>query len=214
MPIVAKAGSSREPAPVGNHVAICYQIIDIGTIETTWEGKTKQVHKCRISFELVHELKKENDVEKPLVVSIPRTLSLGKQARMRAELESWRGKPFTEEEAKGFDITKLLGVPCMINIIHTEEGYERVHAITPVPKGVTIPKQFNPNIVLAYDSWNQEFFDSLPDFIKEQMKGSAEYAFMTKGEGPKDSDADRLTDEQKDILQHEEEKKKEDPLPF
>ena len=222
MAIIAKAGgTAREPAPVGNHVARCVRIIQIGTVEQTWEGKVKQVHKVRISFELPHEKKVFDEAkgEQPIMVDIPRTLSLNRNARLRAELESWRGRPFTEEEAEGFDISALIGVPCMLNIIHTDEGYERVHAITPVPKGMEVPAQVNPSAVLSYDNWNQALYDSMPDFIKKDMMSSPEYKQMFgTTPGPVAADANNLTAEQKDALQHKahEEKTAEQPddLPF
>lgn len=181
MPIIAKStGSGRETVPPGNYVARCYSIIEMGTQETTWEGKKKQQHKVRISFELPFETRVFDEAKgpQPMVIDIPRTLSLSKNARLRSELESWRGKPFTEEEAAGFDITKLLTVPCMLNVIHTEDGYSRVHAITPIPQGITVPPQVNPTTCLSFDNWNQPLFESLPDFIQGDITKSPEYQAM------------------------------------
>lgn len=179
--IIAKAtGSQREPIPAGNHIARCYSIVQIGTIEQTWEGKTKQAHKVRITFELPNLQKDFDGVMKPRYMAIPRTLSLNKKARLRAELESWRGVPFTDAEAEGFDIAKLIGVPCLLNIIINEDGYDRVSAITPVPQGTVVPPQFNPSMLLSYDDWDQAKFEALPDFIREQMEKTPEFAALNK----------------------------------
>ena len=43
---------------------------------------------------------------------------MAEKKQPKNSLKSWRGKDFTEDETKSFDITKLLGVPYMINIIH------------------------------------------------------------------------------------------------
>ena len=101
-------------------------------------------------------------------------------------LESWRGKSFTEDEAKAFDITKLLGKACMINVIHKKSSkgndYADISSIATLPKGLECPDQVNPMQELSFDNWNSSIFDSLPDFIKNKIKSSNEYkAMMSPG---------------------------------
>ena len=46
------------------------------------------------------------------------TNSLAKNSHLRKDLESWRGKPFSEAEVEaGFDVEKLLGIDCQLNVI-------------------------------------------------------------------------------------------------
>jgi len=95
-------------------------------------------------------------------------------------LASWRGKDFSEDEAKCFDITKLLGVPCMLNIIHkpSKDGtkmYEEIASVTPMPKGVQCPPQINSMVLWDYDNPDYDVFNQLPDFIKQKIQGSEEY---------------------------------------
>ena len=80
----------------------------------------KQVNKVRITWELPTELKVFNPDkgEQPQAISKEFTLSMHEKSSLRAFLTSWRGKGFTEDEAKAFDVTKLLGVPCMLSIVH------------------------------------------------------------------------------------------------
>ena len=141
MPITAtNTQTQREPIPAGNYIARCYQMIEIGTVKETILGKDRISPKVRIGWELPTELKvfKEENGEQPCVISKEYTLSMAEKANLRIALKSWRGKDFTEDEAKSFDITKLLGVPCMINIIHkpSKDGlkiYEEISGITPLP---------------------------------------------------------------------------------
>lgn len=183
-------GTPRELIPAGNYLARCYRMIEIGTVEETIMGKKKVLTKVRIGWELPTEKRIFNEErgEEPLVVSKEFTLSLHEKSGLRASLKSWRGKDFTEEEAKSFDITKLLGVACMINIIHKPGStdktklWEEIAGITPVPKGFTVPEQINPTFVLSYDEWDEEKFNSLPDFIKNKMITSMEYGAMKNPE--------------------------------
>jgi len=178
-------GTARELIPAGNYIARCYQMIEIGTVDEFVMGKPVRAKKVRIGWELPTELKvfKEEKGEQPLVISKEYTLSMNEKANLRKDLKSWRGKDFTEKEAQCFDITTLIGVACMLNIIHkpnkdNTRSYEQIAGITPMPKGIKAPAQINKNFVLSYDSFNQEMFDSLPEFIRTKMQGSLEYNAM------------------------------------
>jgi hypothetical protein len=68
------------------------------------------------------------------------TLSLHEKANLRRELETWRGKKFTAEEGEGFDLEKLLGANCQLQVIHNEKDdgtvYANVQAIVPAGRGL------------------------------------------------------------------------------
>jgi len=175
----------KELIPAGNYVARCYQMIQIGTVDELVNGEKKTMHKCRIGWELPTEQKvfKEENGLQPLVISKEFTLSMHEKSNLRKVLASWRGKDFSEEEAKSFDITKLLGAPCMLNIIHkpSKDGskiYQEIGSISPIPKGFEVPAQITPSMVLEYDDFDTAVFERLPDFIKDKIKSSAEFKKM------------------------------------
>jgi len=189
MPINAKnsGGTPRELIPAGNYVARCYKMIHIGTVEETILGEKKILNKVRIGWELPTEMRIFNAEkgEQPLVIENEYTLSLHEKSSLRKTLASWRGKDFSEKEAESFDITKLLGVPCMLNIIHKPSKkdatrmYEQIAGVTSMPKGMTAPPQINPTFELSYDEmWSDEKFKSLPEFIRNKMITSVEYKAM------------------------------------
>ena len=173
-------GSNYTIVPQGAHVARCYQMIELGTIKGEFQGEIKEHKKVRLSWELPNELKefKQGEGEKPLVISKDFSLSMHEKANLRKSLEGWRGKSFTENEAKRFDVTVLLGKPCMINIIHTEKDskiYANISSISALPKGFECPPQVNDNFLLSYDNFNFQQFETLPEFIKEKMKETPEF---------------------------------------
>lgn len=176
-------GTPRELIPSGNYIARCYQMIEIGTVVDVINGQAKTLTKVRIGWELPTELKvfKEENGEQPRVISKEYTLSMNEKSNLRKMLASWRGKDFTEEEAKCFDITKLLGIPCMLNVIHkpkktdASKMYEEIGSVSPMPKGVPCPEQINKTLLLSYDDFDHARFDALPDFIKTVMRTSEEY---------------------------------------
>lgn len=189
----SKGGSSFEVLEAGSYPARCYQMIHLGTALETINGKGKTINKVRISWELPTETKvfQEGEPERPYVVSRDFTLSLADKANLRAFLKNWRGVDFTPEELEAFDISKLIGAPCLLNITHRVSGentYLDVSGVSKLPKGMECPEPINPPLLLTYDdeNWRQEEFDALPEFIQKRMKISHEYLEKFP---PEDTDA-------------------------
>lgn len=199
------SGSTFEPVPAGNHVARCYQMIHIGTIVENIPGKgTKTLNKVRITFELPNKLKefKQGEGEKPMSIGKDFTLSMNEKANLRKVLESWRGKAFTEDQAKSFDITKVLGKACLLNVIHKTSGggklYAEISSITPIPEGMTAPSQVNPSWEFNYTPFIEAEFNKVPEWLQKKMKESHEYKTATG----------QFTKEQQDQMQGAEHEKK------
>jgi len=183
MAIIAKnnGGGDYTPMESGMYVARCVQMVQIGTITELINGESKTLHKVRLGFEFPTELKifKEENGEQPFFLSKEYTLSFHEKATLRQHLETWRGKKFTDLEAKSFDITKLLNVPCTINVVHKESKIGKVYAeigsISPLMKGTLCPEQINPTEVLSYDNFDNTLFESLPEFLRKKIESSVEY---------------------------------------
>lgn len=172
----------REIIPAGNYVARCYEMIHVGTNVENILGQDKVLNKVRITWELPTELRVFNEEkgEQPMVISKEYTLSMHEKSNLRKDLESWRGKGFTSDEAVSFDITKLLGVPCQLNIIHREASngntYANISSISTMMKGLSCPSQINPSFEFNYhDKFSMDAVENFPDFIKEKVKSSIEY---------------------------------------
>ena len=138
MGVVVTAGSGRAftPAPAGVHLAVACDVIDMGMVSSTYEGKTTIKHKVRIVWQ-VSETNPENG--KRFAVSKRYTASLHEKSTLRKDLQSWRGRAFTGDELKGFDLDNVLGKCCLLNIVHNEhdgQTYANVDAIMPPAKGM------------------------------------------------------------------------------
>lgn len=212
MAIIATSSGSTsfEPIPTGNYPARCYSMVHIGTIDEIILGEKKTLNKVRITWELPTELKvfKEENGEQPCVISKEFTLSLHEKATLRSFLKNWRGKDFTDEEAKAFDIEKLVGAPCMLNITHKQKKdgsgvYAEIGSVSAMPKGFVCPEQINPSFVFTYDNFDQAKFDSLPEFMRNKMVNSLEYKAVVN--------PNEIHVQQPENLGKEEEK---DDLPF
>lgn len=177
-----KKGGNYTLVPAGTHVATCYQMIELGTITTEFNGEKKEQRKVRITFELPNELMTDG---RPLAMSKDFTLSMHEKATLRKTLEGWRGKAFTDDEAKAFDVSTLIGKPCMLSVVHTAKGettYANISSVSALPKGMPAPKQVNESFVLSYDAFDHNKFETLPTFVKDKMKETPEYKALISNE--------------------------------
>lgn len=124
--IIAKKNENEidfEKLPAGSYPAVCYGVWDIGLQTKTWQGQEKQVHRIIIGWEVNKLMESEGKYKgKRFVISNWYTLSLSDKAILRQHLESWRGKTFTPENLKGFDLEKLIGVNCLLSVIINEKS--------------------------------------------------------------------------------------------
>jgi len=190
MTLIASETESKYPIiPEGVYPAVCYAIYDLGNQFS--EKYQNVLHKVLIAWEIPSE---RIDVEKegltmnlPRVVSKKYTLSLGERANLKKDLESWRGKSFTDEEKKGFDIHRLLGVSCMIQIIHvTKEGktYAQISSILPLYKGMASLTPENDKIM--YNISDGEPPKETPKWIVDMIHESSEWIANSKSSSETD----------------------------
>lgn len=129
--IARKPESNFTPCPEGLHHAVCVDVIDLGVLQTTWGDK----HKVRIVWQIEEE---NQETHRRFDARKQYNLSLHEKATLRKDLESWRGRKFTDQELKGFDLEKLIGVNCQVQVVHdiSDDGtiYANVQAVVPPPK--------------------------------------------------------------------------------
>ena len=172
--IVAKNSENEYPkVPTGVHNARCIRVIDLGTQRNDYQGQITWKRQALIIWELPQQL--SNDV--PMTISKFYTLSLHEKSNLSMDLVSWRGRPFTETEKKGFDITKLIGIPCQLNVMHNEKGKEKVSSVMPLSKDGKIEDQILPSISFSIDDFQKgqrESFNQLSEGIRKMILRSKE----------------------------------------
>lgn len=127
------------PCPAGLHRAVGVDVIDPWTEPIPEQFLKPGGPKTRTRTKLVWETdEKMADTGEPMLVSEFYTWSLHPKAKLRKHLEAWRGRKFTPEELKVFDVDKIVGVPCQLHITHRETDagtYANVEAVVPMSKG-------------------------------------------------------------------------------
>ncbi len=168
-----KGGGDFTPIPEDLHLAVCYGIWDIGTQFSEKYGKS--VHKVVIVWEIPGCRREFDGKNLRRAISKRYTLSLHKKADLRKDLESWRGRKFSDEELKGFDLKKLLGVPCQIQVLHAkvdDKIYANIAAITKAPTGTNI-KTENPSTFFSFEEGGA-IPERTPEWIMALVRQSEE----------------------------------------
>lgn len=175
-----------DPIEEGMHHAICYALYDIGSQTTPFSDKP--VEQVVLIFELPDErIQLEKDGEE---VDLPRAISsifrnsLHKKANLRKFLESWRSKKFTKEELTGFDLRNILGVNCMLQVLHKEKEngnkFAYIQNIVPLMKGME--KRKTENQLVDFDiNLDKEIPINTPEWVKDKIKASVEWDSSTDG---------------------------------
>lgn len=176
MALTFKAGSGGgdfKSVPPGSHIAICNIVADMG-LQPGSKIYPDPKHKVYIRFEVPAErVEYERDGTKingPIVIGQAFTASMHEKATLRKYLEGWRGRKFSDDEAEKFDVSAILGKPCMLNVIeNVVEGkiYSNINSISPLPKGVPAPMAENDLVYYAEEDTSK--FGLLPEWLKEKI---------------------------------------------
>lgn len=130
-------GKSFTPAPAGVHQAVCVDVVDKGMVEMPgFDGKPPSKKHV---MSVVWQIDELRDDGKRFLIYRRYTLSLNEKASLRKDLESWRGRPFTTDESKRFDVETVIGANCLLNVQHKTSGdrtYANVASIMPLVKGM------------------------------------------------------------------------------
>lgn len=117
-------GNTSTPAPEGVNHAVCVDVVDLGIVNGAF-GPRKKVR-------LMWESEQTRDDGKRFLIAKQYSPSLHEKASLRKDLKQWRGRDFSADELKKFDLESIIGVPCQLVIVHEEKDgtvYGNVTAI-------------------------------------------------------------------------------------
>lgn len=179
MPVASeKGGGDFTPAPVGTHLARCIGVVSLGT-QAPNDPTFNASFKVMLTFELPNELLPDTQEPQAMTVNKEFSCSLGKKAKLRGALESWRGRVFTQKELDGFDVVKVLGAPCMLGVIHKTSAkgntYADVSSISALPKGMQAMPQTNPSVHYEIEMGRNDVFQKLPEWIRKKIEQCEEW---------------------------------------
>ena len=149
-------GESKPQLEAGVYEGVAYMLAELGTNMHQFQNDDpKKQEKIAIFWE-IPELRDSNDQPVTITHTYTRTFA-GDNARLKKDLEKWRGKPFSSDELAGFDIEKVLGVTCQLNIGHTSGGYPKVEGIITSKGGPKKVATVNETKVFVLADYIREF---------------------------------------------------------
>lgn len=172
---VSGGGGDFKTLPAGSHIAICNMVVDLG-LQPGSGMYPDPKQKIYVRFEVPTErVEYERDGKKydgPGVIGNFFTASMHEKANLRKQLEGWRGRKFSDEEAENFDVSSILGKACMLSVVENVKGdkvYANIASIGALPKGIPTPKPENDLLYFAAD--DRQHLDKLPEWIREKIAG-------------------------------------------
>jgi hypothetical protein len=166
----------RKPIEAGAYAAVCDMVVDLG-VQPSPGGQFAPKRTVVLRFQIPEirvEITKDGETKSlPAVISRTVGLSLNEKSTLYALLTSWRGKAFTPEELKKFDLGKIAGKPAFINVTHSVKGdrtYANLTSIMPLPKAIPAPALEGEALVYSTDAPDWAIHDKLPTWMQEKIQ--------------------------------------------
>ena len=169
----------------GTYKSCCFGLINLGTFKFENEGVVdKFISQIMLLWEIHKELtskpKLNSDALSPIIVK-EYTLSLSNSSSLRSSLESWRGKPFSEDEIRRFDLKTILGGWCNLEISdfkkNDELTYSTVTEILPLKddQKIKLPKLKREIVFFNIHEPDWDLYKSFDMTIKDKLQKSIDW---------------------------------------
>lgn len=160
----------------GVYTAISSAIIDLGVQTSEKFGNTQR--KFMMIWNILGEEIEFNGEKLPRTMSKEYSFSLNEKSTLRKDLQAWRGKTFTEEELKAFNLLNILNKACQLQIILEEKNgkqYNNIASIMALPRGTTINELDNTYYLDLEnaETWNN--WSKISNWIQERIKKADNY---------------------------------------
>jgi hypothetical protein len=140
--LTCKDSGDFKPHPEGIHPAVCLDVMDLGLVESDFQGQKKMVNKVKLTF----ESEAKGDDGKPCTVSKSFTASLHPKAKLSEFIGKWRGRPVTPGES--INLQQLIGACCTLVISHQKsmagKTYASIDAVSKPTRKVTPSGTYDP----------------------------------------------------------------------
>ena len=160
----------------GVYTAISSAIIDLGL--QTSEKFAKTQRKFMMIWNIKDEEVEVNGEKLPRTITKEYSFSLNEKSTLRKDLQAWRGKMFTDDELKGFNLINILNKACQLQIILEEKNgkqYNNIAGIMSLPKGTTVEELQNTYHFDIEDEATYMNWSNIPSWIQERIKKAENY---------------------------------------
>lgn len=158
----------------GVYFAVCIGVIDLG--EQYSEKFKNYSNRVQFVWELPSETIEVGGKQEPKQLSKEFAIATKKNSGLRTFISSWNSKTYTDEEFQEVELFEQIGKACQLNVVLNDTGeYANVDNIMPIPKGIPAPLSSTKPIMWDMDSWDDEVFKTLPEWVQDKIKKSTQY---------------------------------------
>lgn len=173
------SSDSFEPCPAGVYAACLVRLIDKGSRQESYQGgPLTWKRKLLMGFEIVDDETRMTD-GKPFMAYREFTFSMHEKGALRPFIAGWRGTAFTDQEAREFDFSRLLGAFGLVNIIHKARTDGSVRAelqsVSKLPRGMNPAGTTNEPLLFDADSPDLAILEKLGKRTREAIESSPEF---------------------------------------
>lgn len=174
MKIKDRAKPKAPPVEPGVYMAVCVGVVDLG--EQYSEKFKSYSNKVKFVWALPSETIEVDGKPEERQLSKEFTFSVSKKGGLRAFLESWNSRTYSDDEFAELDVFDQLGKPCQLQVVLNDtKEYSNVANLMPLPKGMPAPVSSTAFFTWDMDAWDDTMFEKLPAWTQEQIKKSTQY---------------------------------------
>lgn len=158
--------------PAGTHVARLVQVIDMGTIDSVWQGKTKKRRELRLAFETPTKRAVFDEVRgpEPFVVGRYFGASLNDKSNLTPVVRNLLG-----HIPQHLDLALLVDRPCLITVSHApkKDGsgtYPLISTVAAPSEDFPVPAASTPTFYYHTSMLKGGTWDKLPTWLKERIE--------------------------------------------
>ena len=174
MKIKDRAKPKAPPVEPGVYMAVCVGVVDLG--EQYSEKFKSYSNKVKFVWALPGETIEIDGKQEERQLSKEFTISASKKGNLRAFLESWNAKSYSDDEFGEVDLFDQIGKACQLQVVLNDTGeYSNVANLMPLPKGMPAPTSQTAFFTWDMDAWDDAVFENLPAWTQDQIKKSTQY---------------------------------------
>ena len=174
MKIKDRAKPKTPPVEPGVYMAVCVGVVDLG--EQYSEKFKSYSNKVKFVWALPGETIEIDGKQEERQLSKEFTISASKKSNLRAFLESWNAKSYSDDEFGEVDLFNQIGKACQLQVVLNDTGeYSNVANLMPLPKGMPTPTSKTAFFTWDMDAWDDAVFEKLPEWTQEQIKKSTQF---------------------------------------
>ena len=171
---IVKGGESNFKAlEGGTYLGICSAMISLGLQEQDYQGETRKTKRIMFVFTLPGETYEYEGETRCRTLMKEYTASIAPKAALKKDLESWRGRAFTDQELEAFELVNVLGKPVMLSLIAEEKNgksYNKINGLAKIAKGMTVPEGIDTYLFSAAEPETYENWEKVPEWIQSKIK--------------------------------------------